>query len=140
LGRNGTRIATNLAGQGLLIVVFEELKFMFVAWFTYDTERPLDDVMATLGEPGHRWLPAQGTYFGASADLDIFLTQGGVFDRPQPAPGEPMSIGGMSIIGHDSMNTTMIYTMNDPPVQGSMELNRIVRDKQALCQQLSGVE
>ena len=42
-------------GQGFLISVFPEIKQVFLAWFTFDTERPPEDVTALLGEPGHRW-------------------------------------------------------------------------------------
>jgi len=36
--------ATN--GQGFLITVFPELKQLFLAWFTFDIERPAEDVIA----------------------------------------------------------------------------------------------
>ena len=42
------------AGQGFLIAVFPEISQMFVAWFTFDIERPPQDVTAMLGDPGHR--------------------------------------------------------------------------------------
>jgi len=42
-------------GQGFIVIVFPEIEKIFMAWFTYDTERPPEDVMAFLGEPGHRW-------------------------------------------------------------------------------------
>ncbi|MCJ7815008.1 MAG: SGNH/GDSL hydrolase family protein, partial [Xanthomonadales bacterium] len=74
--------ATN--GQGFLIAVFPNSKQMFVAWFTFDTQRPPEDVTAFLGEPGHRWLTAQGPYDGDTAKLTIFVTEGGVFDAAQP--------------------------------------------------------
>ena len=45
-------------GQGLLITVFPDIKQMFLAWFTFNVERPPEDVTAFLGEPGHRWLTA----------------------------------------------------------------------------------
>jgi len=47
-------------GQGFLVTVFPDIQEMFVAWFTFDTERPPEDVTAQLGDPGHRWLTAQG--------------------------------------------------------------------------------
>jgi hypothetical protein len=75
--------ATN--GQGFLITVFPEIKQMFLAWFTYDTERPPEDVTAMLGGPGQRWLTAQGPYEGDTANLTIFVTEGGVFDAAEPA-------------------------------------------------------
>lgn len=52
--------ATN--GQGMLIMVWDNIKFVFMAWFTFDTERPPADVTAILGEPGHRWLTASGPF------------------------------------------------------------------------------
>ena len=44
--------------QGFLIMVFPDRKETFLAWFTFDTKRPPEDVTAILGEPGHRWLTA----------------------------------------------------------------------------------
>jgi len=72
------------AGQGFLIVVFPEQGIIFLAWFTYDTERPPQNVVALLGEPGHRWVTAQGPYNGDTADLTVYLTEGGVFDMAEP--------------------------------------------------------
>ncbi len=60
------------AGQGFFIIVWEDSKLVFLAWFTYDTERPPEDVTAFLGEPGHRWLTALGPYEGDTALLIHF--------------------------------------------------------------------
>jgi hypothetical protein len=57
------------AGQGFLITVFPGIQQVFLAWFTFDTQRPPGDAGAILGEPGHRWLTAQGLYGGATANL-----------------------------------------------------------------------
>ena len=48
-------------------------------------ERPPANVTAILGEPGHRWLTAQGPFSGDTATLNVTLTSGGVFDSPEPA-------------------------------------------------------
>jgi hypothetical protein len=64
--------------------VVPEIRQVFLAWFTYDTERPPQDVTATLGEPGHRWLTAQGPYSGDTANLTVYVTEGGVFDSATP--------------------------------------------------------
>ena len=71
-------------GQGFVITVFPEIKQVFLAWFTYDTVRPAEDGVALLGEPGHRWLTAQGPYEGNTANLTIFVTEGGVFQALIP--------------------------------------------------------
>jgi plastocyanin len=80
-------------GQGFFITVYPEIQKVFLGWFTYEIERPGDDVTAQLGEPGHRWLTALGSYdhYGEeypsdTASLDITLTQGGIFDSGTPAP------------------------------------------------------
>jgi len=80
-------------GQGFFIVVFPDAGLIFLSWFTYDTERPPQDVTAVLGEPGHRWLTAPGPYQGNAAALDVYLTAGGVFDSAEPMAqtGDPMN-------------------------------------------------
>ena len=47
-------------GQGFLFTVLPQTKAVFLAWFTFDTERPPQDVSAILGDPGHRWFTALG--------------------------------------------------------------------------------
>lgn len=65
------------AGQGFFITVLPDIQQMFLAWFTYDRGRPSEDVTALPGEPGHRWLTAQGPYDGDTANLTIFVAEGG---------------------------------------------------------------
>lgn len=126
--------ATN--GQGLLIVAWEEIQYMFVAWFTYDTERPPGDLQAILGEPGHRWLTAQGSYSGDTARLDLYSTSGGVFDNAEPAAGEPVREGTLQIHFANCSEATAIYDMPRAGVSGAMPLQRIVSDNVALCDAL----
>ncbi len=38
-------------GQGFFITVYPDIKQMYLAWFTYDTERPPEDVTAISGTP-----------------------------------------------------------------------------------------
>jgi hypothetical protein len=73
-------------GQGFFVIVYPEKQSMFLSWFTFDTVRPDDSVVAVLGDPGHRWLTAQGTYSGNQAVLNVSITSGGVFDSGSPAP------------------------------------------------------
>ena len=49
---------------------------------------PGDPVEAILGDPGHRWLTAQGPYSGDTASLEVFSSSGGVFDAAEPAAGQ----------------------------------------------------
>ena len=71
-------------GQGFFVIVFPNITQVFIGWFTYDTERPPEGTEAELGDAGHRWVTAQGPFVGNSANLTLFVTQGGVFDGPEP--------------------------------------------------------
>lgn len=128
--------ATN--GQGFLITVFPAAQQMFVAWFTFDTERPAENVEAILGEPGHRWLTAQGGYSGGTADLSIYLTQGGVFDSiTPPATTAPDPYGSMTIEFADCTEALVSYEIASLGLSGEIPIERIVGDNVALCMQLA---
>ena len=123
------------AGQGFFIVVFEDQGLVFLSWFTYDTERPPQDVTAILGEPGHRWVTAQGPYSGDTATLDVFISFGGVFDSPVPAVGPPEAHGTMIIKWNDCHTAMLTYDMPSTG-PGSVPLQRIVPDNAAVCEAL----
>ena len=123
-------------GQGFLFVIFPEIKMMFLAWFTYDTERPPQDVMAIVGEPGHRWVTALGPYEGDTAVLDVVLTSGGLFDMPMPddAPDPNPMYGTMTVVFSDCNAAELTYDFPGPDVSGTIPLQRIVLDNVALCE------
>jgi glucose/arabinose dehydrogenase len=127
-------------GQGFLIVVFPGstpgTQTVFLAWFTYDAERPPADVTAILGEPGHRWLTAQGPYVGDTATLDIYLSSGGVFDSPVPAVGPPSKEGTMTITWSDCESALVTYDIPSLGLAGEIPIERIVPDNVALCEAL----
>lgn len=128
-------------GQGFLITVLPQIEQIFLAWFTYDIERPLQDVGAQLGEPGHRWLTAQGGYHGDEADLEIYLTEGGVFDSEVPASQtrtEP--IGSIRILWKDCENAVLDYELSHLGLKNRIKLQRIVRDNVELCAALATSE
>jgi hypothetical protein len=122
------------SGQGFLISVFEDVGLMFLAWFTFDTERPSGDAMANLGEPGHRWVTALGAFDGDTAELTANLSEGGIFDSPVPpvAPGVP--IGSITIVWHDCEKATLTYDFDTPDVSGEIEIQRIVLDNARYCE------
>jgi hypothetical protein len=125
------------AGQGLLITIFPQRKEVFLAWFTYDTERPPADVTAMLGEPGHRWLTAQGTYEGDTATLTIFVTEGGVFDAPEPAAStDPAGDGSMTITFADCEAGLVNYEITSLGISGEIPIQRITPDNVTLCESL----
>ncbi|RPH93076.1 MAG: hypothetical protein EHM68_16205 [Lysobacterales bacterium] len=125
-------------GQGFLVTVFPEREELFVAWFTYDTERPPQDVTAVLGEPGHRWLTAQGPYIGDTANLTVFLTEGGVFDSATPpATTDQAGIGTLKLEFADCRNGLATYAIPSLGLSGQIPLQRIVDDNVARCEALA---
>ena len=124
-------------GQGLFITVYPLTQEMFVAWFTYETERPAEDVDAILGEPGHRWLTAQGPYSGTAANLTIHLTEGGVFDSIQPeAITDPNAYGSMTIEFADCTEALISYQIPSLGLAGEIPIERIADDNVPLCERL----
>jgi hypothetical protein len=124
-------------GQGFLISVFPEIKQMFLAWFTFETERPPEDVTAHLGEPGHRWLTAQGPYDGDTANLTILVTEGGVFDAAEPAASTNLAGDGtMTIEFADCTEGLVNYEISSLGISGEIPIQRIVLDNVPLCESL----
>jgi hypothetical protein len=135
-GLNDAWFNPKTPGQGFLITVFPEIKQLFIAWFTYDTERPPEDVSAFLGEPGHRWLTAQGEYEENAAELILYVTTGGVFDSPEPEPvTEPY---GEIMLEFSTCNAgTVTYDIPSVDRQGVIPIERIVLDNVSLCYMLN---
>ena len=126
------------AGQGFLIAIFPKKKEVFLAWFTFDTERPPEDVMAMLGDPGHRWLTAQGPYDGDTANLTIFVTEGGVFDSAEPAAStDPDGDGSMTLQFADCTAGLVNYEITSLGIAGEIPIQRIVQDNLPLCEALA---
>ena len=124
-------------GQGLLITVYPVSKRMFVAWFTYDTERPAEDVTALLGEPGHRWLTAQGPYDGDTANLTIFVTEGGVFDSAQPATSTDQGGDGtLTLEFADCTEGLVHYEITSLGISGDIPIQRIEQENVPACELL----
>jgi len=131
-GLNDAWMNLDTDGQGFLIISFPEIQQMFVAWFTYDTERPPEDVTALLGEPGHRWLTAQGVYEENIAQLEIYVTSGGVFDSPYPETvTEPD--GEMTLEFSTCNAGTVMYNIASVDRQGVVPIERITLDNVPLC-------
>jgi len=135
-GLNDAWYNPETSGQGFLIVVFPDIEQIFMAWFTYETERPPTDVKAILGEPGHRWLTAQGPYEDNVAVLYLYNTVGGVFDSSQPAPFSE-EVGEVYVEFSSCNSGTIAYDMPDLGLQGVVPIERIAMDNIALCEILS---
>jgi hypothetical protein len=123
------------AGQGFFITVFENSGTMFLAWFTYDTERPPEGVQSKIGEPGHRWLTAVGPYDGDTAVLEIELTQGGQFDSAEPMPIQGPD-GHITVEFSDCNAALLSYDITSANLLGEIPVERIAHDNVGLCQAL----
>lgn len=123
-------------GQGFTIIVFPEIEKVFMTWFTYDTKRPPEYVTGFLGDSGHRWLTAQGEYVENVAELEIYMTSGGEFNSPQPAPiTEP---DGEIKLEFSTCNAgTVTYDIPSIDRHGVVPIERIVLDNVSQCYMLN---
>jgi len=134
-GMNDTWRNIDTRGQGFFVTVFPDIQKMFVGWFTYDVERPPADVTAILGDPGHRWLTAFGSYSGDTATLDIELTQGGIFDSGDPAPTQGPD-GTMTVTFTSCSEGTVTFNIPSVPVSGTIPITRVANDNVPVCEAL----
>ena len=133
-GLNDAWVDSDIPGQGFFITVLPDLGLMFLAWFTYETERPDDLISAILGEPGHRWLTALGPYDGDTATLNIEVTSGGVFNSSTPVPTQTMD-GTITVEFADCANALLTFNIPSIPEQGQSPLTRAVGDNIARCEE-----
>jgi len=128
-------------GQGFFITVFPDLGVVSLAWFTYDTELPTVGATARLGDPGHRWLTAQGPFDGNTANLTIFVTKGGVFDAVAPvASTDPAGDGSITLEFADCSEGMVSYEITSLDISGEIPIQRVAGDNIALCETLAASE
>jgi len=126
--------ATN--GHGFLLTVYPRIEQLFLAWFTYDAERPPPATPFVLGEPGHRWLTAQGRYRDNRASLELNLSRGGVFDSALPRVSTTPA-GWIELEFDGCRAARLVYRADPPGLEGEIHLVRIVDDRALLCEALS---
>jgi hypothetical protein len=123
------------AGQGFLMDVFDNVNSMFLAWFTYDLERPDPGTSAMIGDPGHRWLTAQGPFSGDTAELDVYWTSGMIFDSATP-PFSQTQDGSMTVEFFDCATGLVTYDLGNSGEQGQVPIQRLANDAVELCETL----
>lgn len=124
-------------GQGFFIDVYDNTNDLFAGWYTYELQRPVDGT-ATLGEPGHRWLTALGTFDGARAELDVYLAEGGAFDAPDPPIQQPQTqVGTMTIEFENCVSGTVDYDLDIPPVSGQIPIRPLTAQHVESCELLT---
>jgi len=126
-------------GQGFFITIFPDLGVVSLAWFTYDTELPADDVQANLGDAGHRWLTALGPIDGNQVMMNIDITSGGIFDTATDIQHtDPPGSDGTIILTFDSCNSaTVEYDIPSINRQGTVPIRRVADDNIVLCEALN---
>jgi len=123
-------------GQGFLIDVFDTANIMFLAWFTFDLERPPQGTPALIGDPGHRWMTGVGPIAGDTANLNITWSSGMIFDSATP-PVENASDGTMTVEFDDCYTGSVSYDLGASGRVGTVPIQRIVNDAVPLCETLS---
>jgi hypothetical protein len=123
-------------GQGFFVIVYPQIEQIFLAWFTYDIVRPPMDVTASVGEPGHRWLTAQGPFVGNRASLNLYNTSGGIFDSAEPAPTS-QPYGNIVLEFSSCGRGTIKYDIHSIDWQSTVPIERIVLDNIPLCEALN---
>ena len=142
LGLNDAWFEPATSGQGFLLSVFpaggDPLATegsVFLAWYSYDMQRPAEDVDALIGDPGHRWFTAFGSYSGNTATLELYVTQGGVFDAEQPQP-TTTSEGTILLTFNDCASGTVDYDMPSAGLSGTIPIQRVSNNNVAFCESL----
>jgi hypothetical protein len=121
-------------GQGFFITVFPDLEVVVLAWFTYDTELPPDGAPVNLGDAGHRWLLAVGTFVDNVAMLDIEIASGGLFDTPTEI--ERVTDGSIILSFEDCTKGTVEYDITSINQKGIVPIQRVAKDNIVLCEAL----
>ena len=138
-GLNDAWYDPSTSGQGFFINIFPDNNQVFLSWFTFDTTRPPGSVAYQLGDPGHRWLTAQGVYDLGVAELNLFLTEGGSFDASQPAATTGATPYGTMTLSFSDCNSGLIE-FNLPSVNeaGSIAISRVSSENVASCEAALG--
>lgn len=122
-------------GQGFFITVFPDKKRLSLAWFTYDTEQPSLNTTATVGAAGQRWLTALGPYDGDTANLKVYVTEGGLFDKGTPKPVTDED-GSMTLEFASCNEGLITYNIPSVGLSGTVPIERIADDNISLCETL----
>jgi hypothetical protein len=130
VGHSGAWYNPDTVGQGQLVDVEPESKFLFLSWFTFT-----DDASASPNE--QHWFTAQGNYSGDTADLVVSETLGGRFDDPQAVSTEP--VGEATLSFTDCGLGQMSYTIDTWDLQGSFPLNRAIPGTENVCEERAGI-
>jgi hypothetical protein len=127
-GHSGAWYEQATDGQGIMVDVDQENRFIFLAWFTYtqaDSEHPNEQ----------HWLTAQGNFSGDTADLVLYESSGGKFDDPQSVTTLP--VGSITLTFLSCTEAVMDYSFDAWDAQGTVELERVIPGSDDSCRELA---
>jgi len=130
-GMDGAWYDPFTSGQGFLVDAHTNAgggNFIFVAWFTYG-----DDTAS-----GQRWLTAQGSFEGPTAEIDIIETTGGSFDDPLRPSWS--TVGTMRIDFEDCSHAVLSYSLPDDGAENQIPIKRLLAGEEDLCEEIVGLE
>ncbi len=145
---SGAWVDFDFLGQGVLMEVFQDLNFVFLAWFTFDQAPAALQLESaspgskteSIGGAGQRWLTAYGSYApgASSVDLTFENTTGGVFNALSPQQETDTAHGTGSLIVDDCGHIRLDYNLPAAPTSGSNALERAAPDafRDELCLEL----
>jgi len=134
LGMNDAWFNLETPGQGFFVTVFPQYELIFASWFTHETFLPDASVANNLGDPGHRWYTAFGSYYGNEAFLEIELTTDGLFNSDKAV--EQSTKGSLYIRWNSCADATFAFDLPDEGLSGSIPAQRAVVDHIAACEEL----
>jgi hypothetical protein len=92
-------------------------------------------VTALVGEPGHRWMTAQGGYDGDTANLTISVTRGGIFDSAEPPVTRNPDGDGTLVVEFADCNQALVtYELPALGLAGEIPIRRLVEDNVPACE------
>lgn len=132
-GLNDTWFYPGTNGQGFFISVYPDCGMVMLAWLTFDTEAPDETATAHVGDPGQRWLTAQGAYTRNRAELTIFSSSGGFFDA-SPSTVRHEAVGSLELQFESCSVGSIVYSLPELDRYGVIPLQRVVPDNISACE------
>jgi cyclophilin family peptidyl-prolyl cis-trans isomerase len=137
-GLNGAWFNPDTSGQGIMLEILPTLDSVFMAWFTHDTQAPMDT--AVVGFAGNRWMTSLGSidHETNTVTFDLIVTSDGLFDNNKTVTNSlPNTVGTLTISFIDCSNATATYNLIEQELSGTFPLVRVAVDNVGLCQSLS---
>jgi len=122
-GLSGAWYNPATSGQGFFLDVLTENRQVFLSWFTFDVSASLGRTPSDIGDPGNRWITAQGVREGNRATLMAYLTSGGKFDDPSEVTNEPY--GTIELEFDSCLSGRVRYDFPDVQLSGVVPIERI---------------